>query len=145
MLRMGMPHLTRLTCLPSMIALVGKIPLQTMEIITWHVFAGITSGIQYNLPGCLHTLNAGDHCRAAAEDGTCCPIGYACLPDLAQEAGVTTCAVTAVPTYVYAPSTCTTRIPNGAQCGEDLSTGDQHVIDACKSVGLTFKQGAPVD
>ena len=86
------------------------------------VFAGITSGIQYNLPGCMHTLNPGDHCIAGSDDGVCCPVGYWCLTQLTLGASVTTCAVTAQPTYVYAPSSCTTRLPIGVQCGEDLSS-----------------------
>lgn len=78
---------------------------------------GVTRHIQYNVPGCDNTVMPGQQCGAlGSATKACCPIGFECKPS-AQAPGNLTCAESK-PTYAYAPSSCTLRVPNGLQCGE---------------------------
>ena len=94
---------------------------------------GVTRHIQYNLPGCSNTVMAGQQCGTLGSAmGTCCPIGFDCMPS-AQTPGNLTCAESKLPTYAYAPSSCTLRVPNGLQCGK-LSSGLFAVPPCCMQI-----------
>ena len=79
--------------------------------------AGISSGIQYNLPGCLNTVQPGATCgQSTAVSSTCCPIGFDCTTP--SDGGTSVCTVSSgQPSFSFAPPTCLSHLHPDQQCG----------------------------
>ena len=85
---------------------------------------GITSGIQYNLPGCLNTVQPGAACgQSTAVSSTCCPIGFDCSTP--SDGGTSVCTIASgPPAYSFAPPTCLDHLHPDQQCGKDSGMSD---------------------
>ena len=78
---------------------------------------GITSGIQYNLPNCLNTVQPGASCgESTGISGTCCPIGFSC--NSPADGGTPFCEANISPSYSFAGPSCRILLPIGQPCGE---------------------------
>ena len=89
-----------------------------------YVAAGINSGIQYNLPGCLNTVQPGAACgQSTPVSSTCCPVGFDCITP--SDNGTSVCSVASgPPLYNFAPSTCLDHLHPEQECGKDSGMSD---------------------
>ncbi|BDA42795.1 hypothetical protein COCOBI_03-6880 [Coccomyxa sp. Obi] len=109
---------------------------------------GVTSGIQYNLPACFQTFEPYEQCGTAVPvPGSCCPIGFSCLPQ--PELGILKCTESANATFNFAPSSCVLKLPGGQQCAGNQANclGVNCLVEtydyACCADGFACLSGMP--
>ena len=77
--------------------------------------AGTTSGIQYNLPTCLNTVQLGETCGSDNSiKGTCCPIGLSCMRPHGRSKY--TCMEGDQLSWDFAPPTCNQHLHPNDKC-----------------------------